>query len=182
MRQQQFFQHNSVKSNSHCWLQVFILATELLISFNCQQKLSWRSRGAGLSPKFTFRVSHCSWFLPSVTLEESRSSSNYAWPELLFNLDMWMWGKLHEDTWAKIRQCFQKLEKHCSRAFMHLVWDCKFHHQSNTDVAVLRLLYPNPFMNLDLCAKTLSETIKQDIPQLKGENSEISTYSMQKTL
>lgn len=78
VRQQQFFQHNSVKSNSHCWLQVFILAIELLISFNCQQKLSWRSRGAGLSPKFTFRVSHCSWFLPSVTLEESRSSSNYA--------------------------------------------------------------------------------------------------------
>lgn len=84
VRQQQFFQHNSVKSNSHCWLQVFILAIELLISFDCQQKLSWRSQGAGLSPKFTFRVSHCSWFLPSVTLEESRSSSNYAWPELFF--------------------------------------------------------------------------------------------------
>lgn len=46
-RQQQFFQHNSVKSNSRCWLQVFILAMELLISFNCQQKLSWRRGGRG---------------------------------------------------------------------------------------------------------------------------------------
>lgn len=147
MRQEQFFQHKSVKTNSHYWLQVLILARELLISFNCQQQLSWE-----WVTKIYIRVSRCSWVLPSATLEEPRFSSNYAWPELVFNLNMRMWGKLYEDTWAKRGQHFQKLEKHCSGEFMSLVWDCKFHPQSDADVAVLRLLCPNPFMNLDLCA------------------------------
>lgn len=147
MRQWHFFQHKSVKSNSHYWLQMFVLARELLISFNWQQQLSWEG-----SPKFTLRINNRSWVLPSTSLEEPRSSSNYAWPELLFNLNMWLWRKLYEDIWAKRGQHFQKLEKHYSREFMSLVWDCKFHHQRDADVAVLRLLHPNPFMNLDLCA------------------------------
>lgn len=147
MRQRHFFQHKSVKSNSHYWLQMFILARELLISFNWQQQLSWEG-----SPKFTLRINNRSWVLPSTSLEEPRSSSNYAWPELFFNLNMWLWRKLYEDIWAKRGQHFQKLEKHYSREFMSLVWDCKFHHQRDADVAVLRLLRPNPFMNLDLCA------------------------------
>ena len=144
VRQQQFFQNKCVKSNSRYWLQVFILARQLLISFNCQQQLSW-----GHHPHLHY---HCSWFLPFASLKVPRSSSNYAWPELFFNLKMWMWGKLYEDTWAKRGQHFQKLEKHCSSEFLPLVWVCKFHHQSDVDAAVLRLICPNPFMNLHSCA------------------------------
>lgn len=48
--------------------------------------------------------------------------------------------------------CFQNLEIHCSREHMPFEWDCKFHHQSKVDIALLRLLCLNPFMNLNFCA------------------------------